>query len=123
MRDILRLSHGQLAVFAGVLGYESFWLGAQGWVSAPANLAPRGCAQLFILCADNHDQPAALALYNQLMPAILAASGRRAVCTVKAALAMLGRAVGEPRPPRLPLPGPERLLLREALVEAGLLGD
>jgi 4-hydroxy-tetrahydrodipicolinate synthase len=31
VRDIIRLAGDRMTVFAGVLGYESFWLGAEGW--------------------------------------------------------------------------------------------
>ena len=33
VRDIIRLAGDKMTVFAGVLGYESFWLGAEGWVA------------------------------------------------------------------------------------------
>ena len=38
VRDIVRLCGERLTVFAGVLGYESFFLGAQGWVAVCSNV-------------------------------------------------------------------------------------
>ena len=34
-----------MTVFAGVLGYESFWLGAEGWVAVCSNVIPRWSAR------------------------------------------------------------------------------
>ena len=41
VRDIIALCGDRMAVFAGVLGYESAWLGAIGWVAVCSNVAPR----------------------------------------------------------------------------------
>ena len=41
VRDIIRLAGDKMTVFAGVLGYESFWLGAEGWVAVCSNVIPR----------------------------------------------------------------------------------
>ena len=63
VRDIIRLAGDKMTVFAGVLGYESFWLGAEGWVAVCSNVIPRWSAELFELVADKRDMDAALALY------------------------------------------------------------
>jgi len=36
-----------------VLGYESFWLGAEGWVAVCSNVIPRWSAELFELVANS----------------------------------------------------------------------
>ena len=33
LRDIVELPADRIGVFAGILGYESFWVGAVGWVA------------------------------------------------------------------------------------------
>ena len=40
VRDIIRLCGKRMTVFAGVLGYESFWLGAEGWIAVCSYVAP-----------------------------------------------------------------------------------
>ena len=70
MRDIIELCGDRMTVFAGILGYESFWLGAQGWVAVCSNLIPKMSARLFELVADEHDMPAALALYKKMLASL-----------------------------------------------------
>lgn len=121
VRDIIELCGERMTVFAGILGYESFWLGAQGWVAVCSNIMPRESASLFELVADRRDQPAALALYQRMLPLIRWVGGHRYVSATKAGLAMMGRPVGPPRPPRLPLPDAEIPALRRDLEALGLL--
>jgi 4-hydroxy-tetrahydrodipicolinate synthase len=121
VRDIIELCGERMTVFAGILGYESFWLGAQGWVAVCSNLIPRLSAELFERVADKRDMPGALALYRRILPIVRWVGGHRFVSATKAGLAMMGRPVGPPRPPRLPLPEAERRALREALAALGLL--
>ena len=42
VRDIVELCGDRIDVFAGVLGYELFWLGAVGWIAVCSNLVPQG---------------------------------------------------------------------------------
>jgi len=121
VRDIIELCGDRMTVFAGILGYESFWLGAQGWVAVCSNLLPRESADLFTLVADRRDQPAALALYRRILPIVRWVGGHRYVAATKAGFAMMGRPVGEPRPPRLPLPAADREQLRRDLAALGLV--
>lgn len=121
VRDIIELCGDRMTVFAGILGYESFWLGAQGWVAVCSNLLPRESAELFTLVADRRDQPAALALYKRILPIVRWVGGHRYVSATKVGFGMMGRPVGEPRPPRLPLPASERETLRRDLAALGLI--
>ncbi|MGI9434521.1 MAG: dihydrodipicolinate synthase family protein [Geminicoccaceae bacterium] len=121
VRDILELCGDRLTVFAGILGYESFWLGAEGWVAVCSNIMPKESAQLFELVADEDDQDAALALYKKILPVVRWVGGHRYVSASKAALAMMAMPVGEPRAPRLPLPEIERAELAKNLRELGLI--
>lgn len=96
-----------MRVFGGILAFESFCLGAVGWVAVCSNIIPRLSAQLF----EDHaacDHDAGLALYRRLLPLLAMLEAGKYVQVPKAALAMLGRPVGESRAPRLPLPPAQR---------------
>lgn len=121
VRDIIDLCGDRMTVFAGILGYESFWLGAQGWVAVCSNLLPAESAKLFELVADAKDQPAALALYKRILPIVRWVGGHRYVAATKAGFAMMGRPVGPPRPPRLPLPAGDIEALRKDLKALGVI--
>ena len=121
VRDIIELCGDRMTVFAGILGYESFWLGAQGWVAVCSNLIPRMSAELFELVADRQDMPAALALYKKMLPIVRWVGGHRYVAASKDGLSMMGLPVGAPRAPRLPLPEADQRDLRIALDRLGLL--
>ncbi len=103
VRDIIAACDGRMAVFAGVLGYESAWLGAVGWVAVCSNVAPRLSAEMFRAAAAG-DRATALPLYRRLAPLLPWVGGPRYVSGTKAALRLIGRDMGPPRPPRLPLP-------------------
>ena len=57
---INELCRGKITVFAGYLGYESFMVGAEGWVSVCANIMPRKSARLFELAVDRNDRDGGL---------------------------------------------------------------
>lgn len=103
VRDIIAACDGRMEVFAGVLGYESAWLGAVGWVAVCSNVAPRLSAEMFRAAAAG-DRETALPLYRRLAPLLPWVGGPRYVSGTKAALRLIGRDMGPPRPPRLPLP-------------------
>ena len=73
-----------MTVFAGILGYESFWLGAEGWVAVCSNVLPKDSARLFELAADEQDRDAALALYKKILPVVRWVGGHRYVSASKA---------------------------------------
>jgi len=120
VRDILELCGDRMTVFAGILGYESFWLGAQGWVAVCSNLIPRDSARLFELVADHSDRDQAHALYRRILPIVKWVGGHRYVAATKAGLAHMGLAVGKPRAPRLPLPPSDTIELHACLDVLGL---
>jgi len=121
VRDILRLCGDRMSVFAGILGYESFWLGAQGWVAVCSNLIPHESAELFTLAADRADRTRSLELYHRILPVVQWVGGHRYVSATKAAFELMGMPMGPPRPPRLPLPQEEVAELRAALAPLGLV--
>ena len=112
-----------MTVFAGILGYESFWLGAQGWVAVCSNLIPQESARLFELAVIRADRDAALALYKKILPIVRWVGGHRYVAASKAGLSIMGLPVGPPRAPRLPLPRDEIVALRSALEALGLINS
>ena len=121
VRDIVELCGDRMTVFAGILGYESMCVGAQGWVAVCSNLLPKLSAQLYESTVLERDLDAGLAIYRTMLPVVRWVGGHRYVSATKAGLAMMGLPVGEPRAPRLPLPQPERELLRADLAALGLL--
>ena len=123
VRDILELCSERMTVFAGILGYESFWLGAQGWVAVCSNLIPNMSARLFELAADERNQPEALALYRRMLPIVRWVGGHRYVAASKDGLSMMGLKAGPPRAPRLPLPEADQVALRADLERLGLLNS
>jgi 4-hydroxy-tetrahydrodipicolinate synthase len=120
VRDIIELCGERMTVFAGILGYESFWLGAQGWVAVCSNLIPHQSARLFELAVLERDRDAALDLYKKILPIIRWVGGHRYVAASKAGLGMMGLTVGAPRAPRLPLPRVDSDALRVDLEALGL---
>jgi 4-hydroxy-tetrahydrodipicolinate synthase len=121
VREIIRLCGDRMTVFAGVLGFESFWLGAEGWVAVCSNVAPRLSAALFEASADRRDVIEARAIHAKLVPLLPFVGGPRYVSGTKAAFEMMGMAMGPPRAPRLPLPEADRPALRAVLAGLGLL--
>ncbi|MGI9522433.1 MAG: dihydrodipicolinate synthase family protein [Hyphomicrobiaceae bacterium] len=123
VRDIIELCGDRMQVFAGILGYESCWLGASGWVAVCSNILPRASARLFELAADECDQERALELYRRILPIVRWVGGHRYVSATKFALNRMGFSVGEPRAPRLPLPRDEAQDLSIVLDQFELLND
>ena len=120
VRDIIDLCGDQMSVFGGIMGFESFVEGADGWVAVGSNILPKASAKLFALTADTQDYDAARALYRQILPVIRLVGGHRYVSASKAALGLMGFAMGAPRAPRLPLPEREMAEVRTALDAVGL---
>jgi 4-hydroxy-tetrahydrodipicolinate synthase len=116
VRDIIRLCGERMTVFGGVLGFESFIEGAQGWVAVASNVAPGPMARLFTMVADERDWEGGRALYLEWLPIIEAVFGQYYVGGTKALLNQMGFAAGAPRPPRLPL-GPDDMARMKALVD------
>ncbi|UDL94734.1 dihydrodipicolinate synthase family protein [Lichenihabitans sp. PAMC28606] len=120
VRDILRLCGDRMTVFGGILGFESFVEGAEGWVAVASNVAPGPLARLFTLVADDNKVREAHALYLEWLPLIEAVGGHRYVAATKALLSHMGLPAGPPRPPRLPLPAAEDAALKVMVETLGL---
>ena len=120
VRDILRLCGDRMTVFGGILGFESFVEGAEGWVAVASNLAPGPLARLFTLVADEERIREARELYLRYLPLISFVGGHYYVAGTKALLGHMGLPVGAPRPPRLPLPEPRDAEAREIVASLRL---
>ena len=120
VRDIVAAVDGRMDVFAGVLGYESAWLGAIGWVAVCSNVAPRLSRDMFAAAASG-ERDLALPLYRRLAPLLPWVGGPRYVSGTKAAFRMMGMDMGPPRPPRLSLPKEDEAALAQVLRSLGLL--
>ncbi len=120
IRDILEFCGDRMTVFGGIMGFESFLAGAAGWVAVGSNVMPKALAGIFSRWADARDYDGARALYHQALPVIRLVGGHRYVSATKAALALMGRDVGAPRAPRLPLPAAEMPMVEAALRAAGV---
>jgi 4-hydroxy-tetrahydrodipicolinate synthase len=123
VRDIVALCGERMEVFAGVLGYESAWLGAIGWVAVCSNLAPRLSTEMFHAAAFERDMDKALGLYRRLVPLLPWVGGPRYVAGTKAGFRLMGMGMGNPRPPRLPLPAADMPKLAAVLQHMGLLAQ
>ena len=120
VRDIIQLCGDRMTVFGGILGFESFVEGAQGWVAVASNLAPGPLARLFTLVADEERIAEARALYLHYLPLIEFVGGHWYVAGTKALLRHMGLPVGGPRPPRLPLPAAPDARAHEIVQALGL---
>ncbi|MDD1497391.1 dihydrodipicolinate synthase family protein [Agrobacterium sp. CNPSo 3708] len=116
IRDIVRLAGDKMTPFGGILGFESFVMGAQGWVAVASNVAPAAMSRIFTLAADEKQYDEARALYLEWLPIIQAVGGQAYVAGSKALLNHMGFAAGSPLPPRLPLPSEQDAAMK-ALVE------
>ena len=110
----------RMTVFAGYLGYESFMVGAEGWVSVCANIMPRESARMFELAVDENDREGAWAVFRELVQVIDWLGDHLYAHGMKAAFQLLGRSMGPPRPPRLPLPQAKVEELRVVMDRLGL---
>ncbi|BAQ70846.1 dihydrodipicolinate synthase [Rhodovulum sulfidophilum] len=120
--ELIELCGDRLTVFAGYYPWESYRCGAQGYSSVMANISPRLSAQMFTETLDG-DAAKGREIYVKCLPLINALAGDLYVSATKAAMKMIGRPMGDPRPPRLPLPQDRQHELRRILDDLGLLAE
>ncbi|MTH79080.1 4-hydroxy-tetrahydrodipicolinate synthase [Paracoccus aestuariivivens] len=118
--ELLDLCQGRMTVFAGYYPWESYLAGAEGYSSVMSNIAPALSARTFSETVDG-DPDKGRALYVESLPLINALAGDLYVSATKAAMRMIGRPMGDPRPPRLPLPAAAETRLRAILGDLKLL--
>lgn len=121
--DIIRLAGDNMTVFGGILGFESFVMGAQGWVAVASNIAPGPMARIFELVADEKKIDEARALYLHWLPIIQAVGGQAYVAGSKSLLRHMGFGAGAPRPPRLPLPVEQDATMKKLVQDFDLKFD
>ena len=121
IREIERLSEGRMTVFAGYHAFDSFLLGAKGYVSVCGNIVPKLSSNLYKLVIGESDVASGRELYHRLLPLLDVISGDLYVSATKAALELVGMPVGIPRMPRLPVPESHRIKIEEVLRELGVL--
>jgi 4-hydroxy-tetrahydrodipicolinate synthase len=118
--EITRLCGDQIEVLCGcdTLVLEMFLMGVEGWVAAPANVIGKQCVELYQLAVEQRDFERAKELYFKLLPLtdLFEGSGKY-VQLAKAGLEMMGRSIGEPRPPLLP-PTPELRQTLKGIIDA-----
>lgn len=106
LREIRVLTDDRVTIFCGWedLAYESFFMGAKGWVSVIANIAPKLAVELFDLVAVKKDYENGWELYKKMLPMLkhLEYSGKLQQ-TLKYALGKMGHSGGVVRSPKLPL--------------------
>ena len=106
LREIERLNHGNIITFCGSeeLVFESFFLGAQGWVSVISNALPELSSAIYEETVINKNYKRAQEIYNVILPLCieLEESGKL-VQIIKYCMDRRGANGGNFRSPRLPL--------------------
>ncbi|MEZ0049137.1 4-hydroxy-tetrahydrodipicolinate synthase [Mycobacterium sp. MAA66] len=104
MLRIKELSGGTLPFYNGSnpLVLDALTAGASGWCTAAPHLRPQACLDLYA-AVQNAELEAAQSIYDELAPLLRFIVSGGLPTTVKAGLELLGRDVGDPRPPLLPL--------------------
>jgi len=103
VKDIVRLSKNKIKVFGGIMGYESYLNGADGWVSVPSNLVPYECSEIYKNIKIKKNFTKAKKMYDQITPIIKLVGGHYYVAATKYMLNLMGFDVGKPLLPRLDL--------------------
>ncbi|MEI4487352.1 dihydrodipicolinate synthase family protein [Frigidibacter sp. MR17.14] len=119
--ELLEACQGRMTVFAGYYPWESYLAGAEGYSSVMSNISPKLSALTFERTVDGSGE--GRALYVKTLPLINALAGDLYVSATKAAMQMIGRPMGEPRAPRLPLPAAKRAELKTILDTLGLSAE
>lgn len=104
LTKLLGMAPEGVSLFCGTenLAFESFAVGACGWISVAGNFAPKTCLELHDLIVDKKDLAGAMKVYRKLLPALeLLESFPKTAQTVKHILAARrGIPAGYVRTPR-----------------------
>ena len=127
--QLLQATGGQFAVYSGIdtAAFEGLCHGAHGWISGIPSTVPRPARRLYELIAIEENLPEARALWKLLAPLMRLqfqayhsrGEGAHWFSTMKAALNMIGPAVGDPQLPIAPLPQSHRATLATMLRALG----
>lgn len=119
VRDIIRFAGDKMTVFGGIMGFESFVNGAQGWVAVASNVAPAAMVEIFDRTMAG-DYDGARAAYAKWVRVITAVGGQAYVAGSKSLLKHMGFDAGSPLPPRLDLPVAQDAAMADLVKEFGL---
>jgi len=127
--ELLQATGGAFFIYAGIdtVAFEGLCHGAHGWISGIPSTVPRAARNLYEAIAERGDLQEARRLWSKLAPLMRLqfqayhskGEGAHWFSTMKAALNMIGPAVGDPQPPILPLPTTHREILAEILRHLG----
>ena len=119
---ILEATGGRMTVLSGTdhMALDHFSTGAQGWVSASANVLAAQCVALYRLAIEDADLQAARDLYREMHPFLTYSEvSGHGIQAIKAAMVFVDRPLGEPRPP-LRAVSPQTLAEVKPMVERAL---
>lgn len=119
--EILRLCGDRLKVFVGAddVFLESFVHGATGWVCGGANVLPAETVKIFELAVEKGDFVAARDYSQKSIPFLYMVETEGAfVQYLKAGMELIGRPMGSPRRPLLPVCEKTKHRIRKALETA-----
>ena len=100
--ELIRRCGKRLGVFCGcdTLAFESFVVGAIGWVGGVVNVLPAAHVQLYATAVEQRDYAAARECFYAMLPLLeLMEGGGKYTQFVKSACRLMGHDVGAPRPP------------------------
>jgi len=121
--DIIRLSDGKMKVFCGAedLIFDTYYLGAMGWICVSGNIIPKEAQMIFDLIQQNKTEEAK-ELYLKYLPLLDTLENKpKAIQKLKKALDWMGRPGGASRLPRLPLTAAEESEWKALLKDLGIL--
>jgi 4-hydroxy-tetrahydrodipicolinate synthase len=124
VQNILALAEGCLKVSIGhqSLALAAFALGAVGWTTGLANTIPRQCVEVFDLAVRQGDIARSRAAFMRILPLCDFFAEKSLVRAAKAAAEILGKPLGVPRSPLMPLNEADRATLRNLLAGLDLIG-
>ncbi len=120
--EIIRLVGDKISVLAGTgdMIYPTLMLGGRGAIVAVANAAPLQCSEIYeAFLRGEYEKARDLQL--RLLPLNDALTRKYGVVACKEALAMMGKPVGFPRKPLLPLNEESKADIRRALADLRLV--
>ena len=118
LRDIELNKTEEITTFCGCdeLALESFFAGAQGWVSVISNAFPGLSAELFEVSVDQKDYDRAREIYNKLLPFCKELEGSgKLVQVIKYLMDKRGAVGGFSKKPKLPLTNDDKYRLDQLL--------
>jgi len=126
---LLQATDRRLVVYAGIdtVAFEGLCHGAHGWISGIPSIVPRSARQLYETIAIKGDLPAARLQWRALAPLMRlifsehlgAGEDPNWLSIMKAAVNMIGPAVGDPLPPIQPLDAHTKRVLAALLRDLG----